>query len=102
MTWKDAWSLIKPLALEGLRFYAPQIKIPADLIGQATKYFGRGKKGVKKVRKRIGQIDDMIDDMERKLSELRAEREEWVLHWGDLTALLEHISEFKNRTKGLR
>jgi uncharacterized protein YhaN len=100
MNWRDALRIAGPLLWEGVRLYAPQIKIPADLLKEASKYFGRTQKGVKKVRKRIGQIDDLITEMEHRLTELKAEREEWVLQWGDLTQLIDAIDRYKEAQRG--
>jgi len=97
MTLRDAWAVAGPLLKQGMKWYAPQIKIPADLAGQAMKYFGRAKKGSKKVRKEINKIDDMISTMENKLGDLKKEREEWVLHWADLVELMESVQRFKGR-----
>lgn len=99
MTIREAWRVAGPLLWEGVKMWAPQVRIPENLIKTATKYFGRTKKGVKKVRTRIHQIDKMIEEMEEQIKNLRAEREEWVLQWADLTELLDAINEYRRGGK---
>jgi hypothetical protein len=101
MKLSDALALIKPLLWEGIKMYAPQIKIPADIIRMATGKMSKVKKATKQTRKRVNQIDDMITEMEDKLNLLKNEREEWVLQWGDLDQLVDYLQKFRPTGRGV-
>lgn len=95
MNLRDALAIIKPLLWEGVKMYAPQIKIPADIIQMALGKVSKVKKATKQTRKRVNQIDNMIQEMENKLNMLKSERESWVLQWGDLDQLVQYLQAFR-------
>ncbi len=94
MNLRQVWQIARPILMEGLRLYAPQIKIPADILGYATKHLGKAKKGTKKIKKRIFQLDNMISEAEDALALLKSEKQTLTLKWGDLDGLVEQIRQY--------
>lgn len=95
MTWREAWQVARPLLWEGLRWYAPQIKIPADILKLVGKKAHKLLKGKKKITSRIGKIDAVIEEMTAKLDQLTQEREDLVLEFADVTELLDKINAYQ-------
>ena len=99
MTWRDAWRVARPLLWEGLRWYAPQVKIPADILTLIGKKLHKVVKGKKKITKRIFQIDNLIDDLSEKLDSLTMEREDLVLEYADVMELLDRMNDYQRKGK---
>ena len=94
MNLRQVWQIARPLVMEGLRIYAPQVKIPADIIKYATRHLGKAKKGTKKIKKRIFQLDHMISEAEDALALLKREKTTLTLKWGDLDGLVDQIKKY--------
>lgn len=95
MKFRDIWHMARPLLWEAIRWYAPQIKIPADIVKAAGKYIRQGVKASDKLKKRIFQLDKLIDKTQRVLDELRAEREDMILDQADLYEFMNMVAEYK-------
>ena len=98
MTWRDAWKVARPLLWEGLRLYAPQVKIPADILKLVGKKLHKLLKGKKKLVNRIRKVDDLIEELSAKLDTLTNEREDLVLQYADVVELVDKINNYQKRS----
>jgi hypothetical protein len=99
MKWREIWQTVRPLLWEGVKWYAPQIRIPANLIEYAGKYLSRSGKVSKKIKKRIYQLDDMIEKMETTLENARKERENMILDQADLYEFMDQVKQHVNKKR---
>jgi hypothetical protein len=80
-----------------MRWYAPQIKIPADILKVVGKQLHKLLKGKKKLVKRIGQIDSIMVEMSAQLDQLTGEREDLILKYADVIELVDRVNLYKKR-----